>query len=148
MLKLLRPNSSIQPGQGSVCLHLRFGRELTDAATGNKGNWLTLIPLCLITSLRVCRHLSLPLRSYRSITAPSTFLSTAHMRTCVRARQNVSAHKQVKINRCISHNCSHTSLSRGPTGTVCLAEKELKETFDVSKITSLSVICSRNSFVG
>lgn len=79
----------------------------TDAATGNKAKWLKITSLRLITSLRVCRHLSLPLRSYLSITAPSTFLSTARMRTCVHTRQNISARKQVRMNCCISHNGSY-----------------------------------------
>lgn len=66
-------------GSGSV------GAHLTDAATGNEGVRLRIVFLGLITSLCVCRHSSLLLRSYLSITAPSTFLSTTHMHACTHA---------------------------------------------------------------
>lgn len=61
------------------------GAHLTDAATGNRGVWLRIVFLSLITSVCVCQHSSLLLQSYLSITAPSTFLSTTHKHACTHA---------------------------------------------------------------
>lgn len=99
-----------------------------------RGTWLKVALLRLITFLCVFQHLSLLLRSYLSITSPSTFLSAANMHTRMHTWQNMSPRKQVKIKCCISHDSSYVNLSLNSSYLSCLKRK--KQTFDLSKITS------------
>lgn len=107
-----------------------MGAHLTDAATGNGGIWVRIVSLCLITSLCVCQHPSPLLRSYLSITAPSTFLLTTH--TCMHAHTHTcmlnAKHQKIwsAAQPAGSHNCSYITLSHDLMGHIFLTETQIR----------------------
>lgn len=121
--------------------------ELTDAATGNKGNWLEIpshhIPPCLSTPEPPAEILSL---NYCTQHIPVN-RTHAYMRAHTAKTSQLT--NKSKLMAAFPTHAPTLVPGSARQGLFVFAggQKKGKATFYVSKITSLSVICSHNSSV-